>query len=116
MARPPSRTPPSTVEERLRAAQEAERAATERVQQASRARLAELLRLPPRERLAYLDDPALVGPDRVNLRRSLQANLTRPRRRWRPGGRLQGSCPSMRWKFGVELERPSVRRPEVELL
>lgn len=26
------------------------------------------------------------------------------------------SCPSMRWKFGVELERPSVRRPEVELL
>ena len=25
-------------------------------------------------------------------------------------------CPSMRWKFGVELERPSVRRPEVELL
>ena len=29
---------------------------------------------------------------------------------------VQGSCPSMRWKFGVELERPSVRRPEVELL
>jgi hypothetical protein len=28
----------------------------------------------------------------------------------------QWSCPSMRWKFGVELERPSVRRPEVELL
>ena len=28
----------------------------------------------------------------------------------------KGSCPSMRWKFGVELERPSVRRPEVELL
>lgn len=31
-------------------------------------------------------------------------------------GRATGSCPSMRWKFGVELERPSVRRPEVELL
>ena len=31
-------------------------------------------------------------------------------------GRLGRSCPSMRWKFGVELERPSVRRPEVELL
>ena len=30
--------------------------------------------------------------------------------------RVSGSCPSMRWKFGVELERPSVRRPEVELL
>ena len=30
--------------------------------------------------------------------------------------RAAGSCPSMRWKFGVELERPSVRRPEVELL
>ena len=29
---------------------------------------------------------------------------------------LYRSCPSMRWKFGVELERPSVRRPEVELL
>ncbi|MGV7035023.1 ParA family protein [Methylobacterium symbioticum] len=29
---------------------------------------------------------------------------------------VAGSCPSMRWKFGVELERPSVRRPEVELL
>ena len=29
---------------------------------------------------------------------------------------VRGSCPSMRWKFGVELERPSVRRPEVELL
>jgi hypothetical protein len=29
---------------------------------------------------------------------------------------LHRSCPSMRWKFGVELERPSVRRPEVELL
>lgn len=90
MARPPARrTPPSTVEARLRAAQEAERAATERVQQASRVRLAELLRLPPRERLGHLDDPALVGPDRVSLRRSLQADLTRPRRRWRPGGRLR---------------------------
>ena len=30
--------------------------------------------------------------------------------------RFWRSCPSMRWKFGVELERPSVRRPEVELL
>ncbi len=29
---------------------------------------------------------------------------------------ISRSCPSMRWKFGVELERPSVRRPEVELL
>ncbi|BAU94148.1 hypothetical protein MPPM_5543 (plasmid) [Methylorubrum populi] len=89
MARSPSRTPPSTVEVRLRAAQEAERAATQRVQQASRARLAELLRMPPRERLGHLDDPAVVAPDRVSLRRSLQADLTRPRRRWRPGGRLQ---------------------------
>lgn len=89
MARPPARIPPSTVEARLRAAQDAERAATERVQQASRARLAELLQLPPRERLAHLDDPALVGPDRVSLRRSLHADLTRPRRRWRPGGRLR---------------------------
>jgi hypothetical protein len=89
MARSPSRTPPSTVEARLHAAQEAERAATQRVQQASRARLAELLRLPPHERLAHLDDPALVGPDRISLRRSLQADLTRPRRRWRPGGRLR---------------------------
>ena len=89
MARPPSRTPPSTVEARVRAAQEAERAATQRVQQASRARLAELLRMPPRERLGHLDDPAVVAPDRVSLRRSLQADLTRPRRRWRPGGRLQ---------------------------
>ena len=89
MARPPTRTPPSTVEARLRAAQEAERAATERVKQASRAQLAELLRLPPRERLGHLDDPALVGPDRVSLRRSLQADLTRPRRGWRPGSRLR---------------------------
>ena len=31
-------------------------------------------------------------------------------------GEFPRSCPSMRWKFGVELERPSVRRPEVELL
>ena len=31
-------------------------------------------------------------------------------------GNAPRSCPSMRWKFGVELERPSVRRPEVELL
>ena len=61
MARLPSRTQPSTVEARLQAAQEAERAATQRVQQASRARLAELLRLAPRERLTHLDDPALVG-------------------------------------------------------
>lgn len=89
MARPPSHTPPSTVEARLRAAHAAERAATRRVQQASRTRLAELLRLPPRERLARLDDPALVGPDRVSLRRSLQADLVRPRRRWLPGGRLR---------------------------
>ena len=89
MVRPPSRTPPSTVEARLHAAQEAERAATQRVQQASRARLAELLRLPPHERLAHLDDPALVGPDRISLRRSLQADLTRPQLRWRPGGRLR---------------------------
>lgn len=74
---------------RLRAAQEAERAATERVQQASRVRLAELLRLAPRERLAHLDDPVLVSPDRISLRRSLQADLTRPRRLWRPGGRLR---------------------------
>ena len=28
----------------------------------------------------------------------------------------QRSCPSMRWKFGVDLERPSVGRPAVELL
>lgn len=89
MVRPPSRTPPSTVEARLHAAQEAERAATQRVQQASRARLAELLRLPPHERLAHLDDPALVGQDRISLRRSLQADLTRPQLRWRPGGRLR---------------------------
>nr|WP_210329371.1 hypothetical protein [Methylorubrum zatmanii] len=73
----------------MHAAQEAERAATQRVQQASRARLAELLRLPPHERLAHLDDPALVGPDRISLRRSLQADLTRPQLRWRPGGRLR---------------------------
>lgn len=33
-----------------------------------------------------------------------------------PNGAGKRSCPSMRWKFGVELERPSVRRPEVELL
>ena len=26
----------------------------------------------------------------------------------------RGSCPSMRWKFGVELEQPSVRQPVVE--
>lgn len=89
MARRPSRTQPSTVEARLQAAQEAERAATQRVQQASRARLAELMRLAPRERLTHLDDPALVGPDRISLRRSLQASLVQPRRRWRPGGRLQ---------------------------
>ena len=36
--------------------------------------------------------------------------------RWRDGWGKRRSCPSMRWKFGVELERPSVRRPEVELL
>lgn len=86
---PASRGPSSTVDARLRAAQKAERAASRRVRQASRARLAELLRLPPRERLAHLDDPALVGSDRVGLRRSVQAGLARPRRHWHPGGRLR---------------------------
>lgn len=89
MSSPSSRGSSSSVDARLRAAQTAERAATRRVQQASRARLTEILRLPPRERLTHLDDPALVGPDRVSLRRSLQAGLARPRRRWHPSRRLQ---------------------------
>ena len=89
MSSPFSRGSSSSVDARLRAAQKAERAATRRVQQASRARLTEILRLPPRERLTHLDDPALVGPDRVSLRRSLQAGLARPRRRWHPSRRLQ---------------------------
>ncbi|MEN3214103.1 hypothetical protein PUR23_29415 [Methylorubrum populi] len=89
MSSPSSRRPSSSVDARLRAAHKAERAATRRVQQASRARLTEILRLPLRERLTHLDDPALVGPDRVSLRRSLQAGLARPRRRWHPSRRLQ---------------------------
>ncbi|KTS10682.1 hypothetical protein SB2_05880 [Methylobacterium radiotolerans] len=80
--------PPATVQDRLRGAREAERAAARRVREASRARLTELLRLAPRERLTHLDDPALTGPDRVSLRRSIQAAFTRPRRRWWPQGRL----------------------------
>ncbi|SFT26636.1 hypothetical protein [Methylobacterium sp. yr668] len=80
--------PPATVQDRLRAAKEAERAAARRVREASRARLTELLRLAPRERLTHLDDPALTGPDRVSLRRSIQAAFARPRRRWWPQGRL----------------------------
>ena len=45
-------------------------------------------------------------PHSANEIRTYMKQIGQPRR----------SCPSMRWKFGVELERPSVRRPEVELL
>jgi len=79
---------PTTVQDRLRAAREAERAAARRVSAASRTRLTELLRLVPRDRMAHLDDPALTGPDRVSLRRSIQVALAKPRRRWRPNGRM----------------------------
>ena len=79
---------PGTVQDRVRAAQEAERAAARRVRAASRARLTELLRLGARERMAHLDDPALTGPDRVSLRRSIQAAFAKPQRRWWPQGRL----------------------------
>ncbi len=51
---------------------------------ASRARLTELLRLGAVERMAHLDDPALTGPDRVSLRRSIQGAFAKPQRR---GGR-----------------------------
>lgn len=80
--------PPATVQDRVRDAQEAERAAARRVREASRTRLTELLRLAPHERMAHLDDSALTGPDRVGLRRSIQATLAKPRRRWWLQGRL----------------------------
>lgn len=79
---------PGTVQDRVRAAQEAERAAARRVRAASRARLTELLRLGAVERMAHLDDPALTGPDRVSLRRSIQGAFAKPQRRWWPQGRL----------------------------
>lgn len=41
----------------------------------SRARLAELESLPEQERIEHLEDPALAPPDRVALRRTIQANL-----------------------------------------
>ncbi len=78
----PVARPPATVQDRVRDAQEAERAAARRVREASRTRLTELLRLAPHERMAHLDDSALTGPDRVGLRRSIQATLAKPRRRW----------------------------------
>ncbi|OHV18057.1 hypothetical protein BK022_01705 [Methylorubrum extorquens] len=38
--------------------------------------------------MAHLDDPDLTGPDRVSLRRSIQAAFARPQRRWWPQDRL----------------------------
>jgi len=38
--------------------------------------------------MAHLDDPALTGPDRVSLHRSILATLAKPRRRWWPQDRL----------------------------
>ncbi len=76
------------VDDRLRGAEEAERAAARRVGKNSRVRLTELLRLAPRERMAHLEDPALIGPDRVRLRRSIQAAFAKPRRRWWPRGQI----------------------------
>ncbi|WP_273499067.1 hypothetical protein [Methylorubrum populi] len=55
-----------------------------------------------------LNDVRRVMQERKRREIEMQALLTER-------SRLR-SCPSMRWKFGVELERPSVRRPEVELL
>jgi len=76
------------VDARLRGAEEAERSAARRVGQNSRVRLTELLQLAPRERMAHLEDAALIGPDRVRLRRSIQAAFAKPRRRWWPRGRI----------------------------
>jgi hypothetical protein len=49
------------------------------VRRTSRARLTELMNLPPGERLAHLRDPALTTEDSASLERSVAAQLSRPR-------------------------------------
>jgi hypothetical protein len=73
-------TPPSeTAQARLAAAQEAERRTARAVEDRSRARLHDLLRLPPRARFKHLDDVDLTPADRGRLRRAIM-----PRLRLRP--------------------------------
>lgn len=86
-----------TVSARLSAAQGEACRAADQVRRVSAARLAELLRLPPAERLCHLDEPGLVEADRAALRRSVQASLPRRRR------------PS-RYRFRVRLRGPRARR------
>lgn len=82
-----------TVSARLSAAQGEACRAADQVRRVSAARLAELLRLPPAERLCHLDEPGLVEADRAALRRSVQASLPRRRRPSRYGSAFACAAP-----------------------
>lgn len=63
-----------------RQAEERVNAAEAQVQHASERRLAELMKLPPRRRLAQIEDPTLTSSDRLKLRRSIAGNLRHRKR------------------------------------
>jgi hypothetical protein len=100
----------SVVTSRVSAARAQAREAKKKVHRASAARLMELARLPPDERMEHLDDPDLTLADRVTLRRSLQAGLSRRRsyRFWPSGQRSRRwavnlACPILRLEISVPL-------------
>lgn len=73
-------------------------AAEAEVRGASENRLAELLKLPPLQRLRQIDDPILTQQDRLTLRRSMEARLRQGRRIAIPFPRRSLFRGSRRWR------------------
>ena len=64
---------------RFDAAESRVKAAEAEVRRASKSRLADLLKLPVKQRFQQLEDPVLTPQDRLKLRRSIEASLPRGR-------------------------------------
>ncbi|MGY4349742.1 hypothetical protein ACVWXM_006235 [Bradyrhizobium sp. GM7.3] len=70
----------SRLSTRYKVAEDRVEAAEAEVRRASAGRLAELMKLPPRQRLQRIDDPILTTQDRLKLRRSIEVRLPQSRR------------------------------------
>lgn len=82
---------------RYKTAEERVEAAETEVERASARRLAELMKLPPQQRLKQIEDPILTAQDRLKLRRTMDAILNRG---WRDALKFPTKSPfrrSRRW-------------------
>lgn len=66
--------------QRYRDAEERVEAVNDKIRRASNRRLAELMKLPPKQRLAQIEDQILTAEDRKSLRQSIAGSLRH--RRW----------------------------------